>query len=100
MTDVIMANHSFSFLDFRFDGGEKVKLLAEFTYVAADGRTIIVPKGFETDGATIPRFLWPIYGHPFYKKNIRAATGSYPRRSGTAQSGRHTRGRNETDAYD
>lgn len=25
------------------------------------GRSIVVPRGFETDGASIPRALWPIY---------------------------------------
>lgn len=24
-----------------------------------------IPKGFITDGASIPRFLWRVFGHPF-----------------------------------
>lgn len=26
---------------------------------------IVVPAGFKTDGASIPRLLWPVFGHPF-----------------------------------
>jgi hypothetical protein len=29
-----------------------------FTYVTDDGRTILVPAGFVTDFASIPRFFW------------------------------------------
>lgn len=29
-----------------------------------DGNFINVEKGYESDGATIPRFLWSIVGHP------------------------------------
>ena len=28
------------------------------------GTVYIVPKGFSTDGASIPRFLWPLFGTP------------------------------------
>lgn len=73
MVVVLNAIPTFSFLDFRFDGGDKVVLLADFIYESATGAIIKCPKGFATDGASIPRFLWSIYGHPFYKKNIRAA---------------------------
>lgn len=33
--------------------------------VSAWPHTYTVPQGFETDGASIPRFLWSCVGHPF-----------------------------------
>jgi hypothetical protein len=33
---------------------------------------IIIPIGFESDGASIPQFMWSIVGHPF-QKNVRPA---------------------------
>lgn len=32
-----------------------------------------VPPGFVTDGASIPRVLWPMIGHPFESEIIRGA---------------------------
>jgi len=34
---------------------------------------LIIPIGFVTDGASIPRFLWRVFGHPFQAKFLRAA---------------------------
>lgn len=34
---------------------------------------VTVPSGFQTDGASIPRFLWSVIGHPMTVKYIRAA---------------------------
>lgn len=31
-----------------------------------------VPRNFICDGASLPRFFWRIFGHPFDKKHIRA----------------------------
>jgi len=36
--------------------GDKYKLLEDFQY-----KTILVPKGYETNGANIPRLFWAIY---------------------------------------
>ena len=30
-----------------------------------------VPRGFICDGASVPRFFWRIFGHPYDKKHIR-----------------------------
>ena len=30
-----------------------------------------VPRGFETDGASVPRFFWRIFGHPFSARHVR-----------------------------
>lgn len=38
-----------------------------------DDTQIIVPKGFLTDGASIPRFLWRICGHPMTTKRFPIA---------------------------
>jgi hypothetical protein len=37
------------------------------------GRQVLVPAGFEFDGASIPPILWPIIGNPFDPKFCRAA---------------------------
>jgi len=34
---------------------------------------IVVPKGFESDGASIPPILWPLLGHPYAGSILRAA---------------------------
>lgn len=34
---------------------------------------VAVPKGFETDGASIPRVLWPFLGSPFSPRYMTAA---------------------------
>ena len=39
-------------------------VLLEDWVVEYDGVIYTVPKGFVTDGATIPEFLWPIFGTP------------------------------------
>ncbi len=62
----------------RADG--KYELAERFGYV---------PKGFVTDGASIPRFLWRVCGHPYEAPQIAAAiyhdyhyaTGVLPRYS-------------------
>ncbi len=38
----------------------RLELLEDWTIDLADGLRIVVPKGFVTDGASIPRILWPI----------------------------------------
>lgn len=48
----------------------------------------VIPAGFATDGASIPRFLWRLLGHPFQSDYIevfvlhdyRYQTGSLPRK--------------------
>ena len=35
-----------------------------------DGRTFIVPAGTKTDGASIPRFLWRLCGHPLQAPRV------------------------------
>jgi len=37
------------------------------------GKKIIIPKGFYTDGASIPRWLWSVTGSPFAGNYIEAA---------------------------
>lgn len=36
------------------------------------GRDFVVPIGFYSDGASVPRFLWAVVGHPF-NKDVREA---------------------------
>lgn len=41
----------------------------DFAFLRADGLMIICPVGTTTDGASIPRFLWPLIGSPLRGKN-------------------------------
>lgn len=49
------------------------RLLNKVPLGVAGKLTFEVPKGFETDGASIPRFAWITTGTPFDPKHIRAA---------------------------
>jgi len=37
------------------------------------GQTFTIPKGFITDGASIPRIFWSVFVGPFYPKNLEAS---------------------------
>ena len=37
------------------------------------GQTFTIPKGFITDGASIPRIFWSVFGGPFCPKNLEAS---------------------------
>lgn len=41
--------------------------------VVVEGWRLTVPKGVKTDGASIPRFLWRICGHPLEVPRVYAA---------------------------
>ena len=65
----------------RFGEGPKVepvieqevwRLIEDF-HVEIDGALVVVPKGFLTDGASVPRFLWRICGHPMTTKRFPIA---------------------------
>lgn len=56
-------------LDTRYIGGGKSKLLQDFLYEYIPGKVILVPKGFITDFASIPRiFRWLITGNDNTKR--------------------------------
>lgn len=63
-----------------------LKALSGDLYMVVNGFDI-VPAGFVTDGASIPRFLWRLLGHPFQSDYIdvfilhdyRYQTGEIPR---------------------
>lgn len=51
-----------------------------FSYHAGekeDMEVIFIPKGFITDGASIPKFAWPIVGHPLQKYAQAAVVHDY-----------------------
>lgn len=52
---------------------QEVWRLTEDFRVEIDGALIVVPKGFLTDGASIPRFLWRFCGHPMQTKRFPIA---------------------------
>lgn len=53
--------------------GRIMTLLESFGYADAQNQQWIVPRGAKTDGASIPRLLWPIIGGPFEGKFRTAA---------------------------
>ena len=44
-----------------------------FRYVHSGGEKHLAPSEFETDGASIPRLLWRVIGHPLHQDHIAAA---------------------------
>ena len=53
-------------------GDECWRLVGDF-YVEVDGLPYTVPRDFITDGASIPRLLWRICGHPMSTKRLPIA---------------------------
>jgi len=52
----------------------EILLLTPFVYECPRFKMrIVAPKDFISNGASIPRFLWPIFGHPFHNENIEPA---------------------------
>jgi hypothetical protein len=51
-------------LELRWVDGKKYVLLKEFTYIRDNGTVVTAPAGFRTDGASIPRSVWPIVFAP------------------------------------
>jgi hypothetical protein len=56
----------------RADGETVVVLYADMAYYTSKG-CIVVPKGFESDGCSMPRFFWRLFGHPFDMQYLREA---------------------------
>lgn len=50
-----------------------VELNQDFWHITIDNKKIIVPKGFISDGASIPMSLWALAGHPLQCDNLKAA---------------------------
>ena len=48
-------------------------LYIDFSFYDPDGKRWHVPKGEPTDGASIPKVLWTVLGHPFDPDFINAA---------------------------
>ncbi len=57
----------------RFLGDDKWQLTKVLIYETLSGNLIIVPQGFISDGASIPRFFWRLIGSPWSGKYGRAA---------------------------
>ena len=53
--------------------GEKDSVLQEDWTVEVNGYRFTVPAGTSTDGASIPRFLWRVCGHPLQAPRVYAA---------------------------
>ncbi len=50
-----------------------VALLAPLRWEDADGTVHVVPTGFRSDGASVPRLAWWLLGHPLERRIRRAA---------------------------
>lgn len=61
---------------FRREGLDEAELVAALKYTYKDGRTFIVPAGFKTDFASIPRILWNIIA-PIGKHTLAAVLHDY-----------------------
>ncbi len=48
-------------------------LLDDIVYTDSNGRDHVVRSGFHTDGASIPRVMWRLVGHPFMRKHLPAS---------------------------
>ena len=55
------------------DGRQLRELAAPFGYIDPDGMHWDVPAGYQTDGASIPRFFQPLIGGPWTEAYIKAA---------------------------
>ena len=53
--------------------GETEAVLMEDWHVSVCGEDSTVPTGTRTDGASIPRFLWRVCGHPLMAPRVYAA---------------------------
>jgi hypothetical protein len=56
----------------RHDGETVAVLQKDMAYYTSKGQ-ILVPKGFESDGCSMPRFFWRVFGHPFDMQYLREA---------------------------
>ena len=56
----------------RNDGETVAVLQTDMAYYTSWG-LLIVPKGFESDGCSMPRFFWRVFGHPFDMQYLREA---------------------------
>ncbi len=56
-----------------FGGSPGLYQLREALHVGVGPFLIVVPAGFVTDGATIPRVAWPLIGHPMVGRYQAAA---------------------------
>ena len=55
------------------DHDRDMKLLRSFTFVDKNGRRWTAPRGFDVDGASIPRPLWVTFGSPYVGDYRRAS---------------------------
>ena len=58
------------------DGTLYWTLLAPLLYVTNNGERFVIPEGFNTDGATVPRIFWPIFP-PMWKYSKAAVLHDY-----------------------
>jgi hypothetical protein len=52
---------------------DTIFILSEDVKYTWRGVTYTIPKGFVSDGASIPRWLWTLVGHPFSMRYMRQA---------------------------
>ena len=57
----------------RRGGQMRVRLLASLVWQDPDGDMFVVPRGYVSDGASVPKVLWSLSGGPFDEAYVRAA---------------------------
>jgi hypothetical protein len=68
----VMKNNPFNQLHVRPFGKNTVKTTLPYAFMF-EGKEYVIPKGFEFDGASIPRVFWSVIGTPFAPQHLEAA---------------------------
>ncbi len=55
-----------------------IVLTNPLVYMTSDGEKLTVPTGFRSDGASIPRIVWFLIGHPFGSYLESAVVHDFP----------------------
>ena len=66
-----MSSFTRPLLYYSISGEEKKRIYQSYRYFIIDkhkGPFLLIPRDFVFDGASIPRFLWPIFGNPWSGK--------------------------------
>ena len=54
------------------NGNYNYKVVQDYVFESL-GQVYTIPEGFITDGASIPRIFWGVFGGPFCPKNLEAS---------------------------
>lgn len=61
-----------SLLGYTINDSGTIRLISDYQFKLIDNNKVItIPSGFVSDGSSIPRLLWPIFGSPFSPKLLK-----------------------------